>query len=378
MLAYLCSVGSFLKSVLYIILALLVLMIMIVIHEFGHYTAGKIFKFKINEFSIGFGKAIFKKTKKNGEVFAIRCIPLGGYCAFEGEDEDGNVSPDAFNNKPWWQRIIVLFCGAFFNFLSAIIFSVVLLCVIGSGLTKIETVSTLPSQYVDSAYTLQQGDVIKKVNGKTCTFLNGGFNGMVGAIKNNTEVITLTIERVVDGKAQDLEVKIKKCAYTANNQLVETETNDENLSYLIGVTNSYYNYSFGKALLKAVPFCFSIAWECLVILGKLLIGQYSIKNLGGPITTINTIATASSQNMLNLILLFPLIAVNLAVFNLLPIPALDGMRMVFVLIEAIRKKPINRDVEAKIHGIGLMVLFGFVIIVDILKLFVFRWLWINF
>lgn len=376
MLSYLCSVGSFFKSVLYIILALLVLMIMIVIHEFGHYTAGKIFKFKINEFSIGFGKALFKKTKKNGEIFAIRLIPLGGYCAFEGEDEDGNVSPDAFNNKPWWQRIIVLFCGAFFNFISAIIFSVVLLCVIGAGLSKIETVTALPSQYVDSAYTLQQGDVVKKVNGKTCTFLNGGFNGMVGAIQDDTTVITLTVQRVIDGKKQDVEVKLTKHAYDVEGNIVEGEgtVND----YKIGVTTSWYNYNFGQALLKAIPFCFSIAGECLAILGKLLIGKYSLRNLGGPITTITTIASASSQSLLNLLLLFPLIAINLAVFNLLPIPALDGARMVFVLIEAIRKKPINREVEAKIHGIGLIVLFSFVIVVDLLQLFVFRWLWINY
>jgi len=114
-----------------------------------------------------------------------------------------------------------------------------------------------------------------------------------------------------------------------------------------------------------------MAWECLEIFGKLIIGQFSIKQLGGPITTINTIASASQVSMLNLLLLFPLIAVNLAVFNLLPIPALDGARMVFVIIEGIRKKPINRDLEAKIHAVGLIALFALVIVVDILQLFVF-------
>lgn len=372
MLVYLCSVGSFFRSVLYIIVALLVLMIMIVVHEFGHYTAGKIFKFKINEFSIGFGKALFKKTKKNGEVFAIRLIPLGGYCAFEGEDDDGNLDENAFNNKPWWQRIIVLFCGAFFNFLSAIIFAVVLLCVVGAGLSQIKEVTVLPEQYVDSSIVLETGDVVKKVNGKTCTFLNGGFNGLVSNINDDTTEITLTIIREVDGKKQTLDVKVKKHAETI------TEDGETKDVYRIGVTTSFYKYSFGESLLKAVPFCLSVAWECLAILGKLLIGKYSLRNLGGPITTISTIAGAASSSMLNLLLLFPLIAINLAVFNLLPIPALDGARMVFVLIEAIRKKPINRDVEAKIHGIGLIVLFSFVIIVDLLQLFVFRWLWINF
>lgn len=365
-----CSVGSFFRSVLFIILALLVLMIMIVIHEFGHYSAGKLFKFKINEFSIGFGKALFKKTKKNGEVFAIRLIPLGGYCAFEGEDEDGNVSPDAFNNKPWWQRLIVLFSGAFFNFLSAIIFAVVLLCVIGSGLTKVETTSVLASQYVEGSPVLEVGDVVKKVNGKTCTFLNGGFNGLVGEINDDKTVITLTIERSVDGEKQELTVKLRKNAYDSDGNPIVDGAGTV-YDYKVGVTSSYVNYSFGQALLKAVPFCLSVAWECLSILGKLLIGKYSLKNLGGPVTTVKSIAGAASVSMLNLLLLFPLIAINLAVFNLLPIPALDGARMVFVLIEGIRKKPINREVEGKIHAIGLIVLFSFVIIVDILQMFVF-------
>ena len=196
MINFLGSVSSFFTSVLYILLALLVLMIMIVVHEAGHYTAGKIFKFKINEFSIGFGKALFKRTKKNGEVFAIRLIPLGGYCAFEGEDEDSE-NPDSFNNKAWWKRLIVLFSGAFFNFLSAIIFSVALLCVVGSGYSELKTVDIQPSQYVIESETLQVGDVIKRVNGQKTTFLNGAFNGMVSQIQDDTSVITLTIERVI-------------------------------------------------------------------------------------------------------------------------------------------------------------------------------------
>ena len=140
----------------------------------------------------------------------------------------------------------------------------------------------------------------------------------------------------------------------------------------LGVECSYANFSFGRSLLKAVPFAFEFAWECLSIIGKLFIGQFGLEELGGPITTISHIANASSQTLLNLVLLCPLIAVNLAVFNLLPIPALDGARMVFVLIEGIRRKPINRELEAKIHTFGLLFLFGFVILVDILQLFVFR------
>ena len=368
MINFLGSIGSFFSGLLYVLLALVVLMIMIVIHELGHYTAGKIFKFKINEFSVGFGKALFKKTKKNGEVFAIRLIPLGGYCAFEGEDEDVE-SPDSFNKQAWWKRLIVLFSGAFFNFLSAVVFSVVLLCVVGSGYSEIKSVDIHPAQYVVGSETLQVGDVVTKVNGEKCTFFNGAFNGMVAEIDDNSTVITLTVERIVDGKKQVKNVELRKTI--AHNEDGSMKIENGNLVYEIGVKSGWYNYNFGESLLRAFPFACEMAWECVEIFGKLIIGQYSIKNLGGPITTISSIASASQQSMLNLLLLFPLIAVNLAVFNLLPIPALDGARMVFVGIEGIRRKPINRDLEGKIHGIGLIILFSFVIIVDLLQLIIF-------
>ena len=108
--------SSVFSTILYILLAIFVLLLMILIHETGHYVAGRILKFKINEFSIGFGKAIFSRTNKRGEKFSIRIFPLGGYCAFEGENENGNPNPDAFNNQKPWKRMIVLFSGAFFNF----------------------------------------------------------------------------------------------------------------------------------------------------------------------------------------------------------------------------------------------------------------------
>ena len=116
----LLAFSDVMKTIGSVLLAILILLAMITVHEFGHYIAGKIFKFKINEFAIGFGPALYKRTKKNGEVFSVRALPLGGYCAFEGEDEE-NSHPDAFNNKKPWQRIIVLFAGAFMNYLLALL-----------------------------------------------------------------------------------------------------------------------------------------------------------------------------------------------------------------------------------------------------------------
>ena len=109
-----------LRTALYAILAILMLMLMITVHELGHYLVGKIFKFKINEFSIGMGPAIFKRKMKSGEQFSIRAFPLGGFCAFEGEDDDKD-DPNAFNNKKPWQRILVLIAGAFMNYVLALL-----------------------------------------------------------------------------------------------------------------------------------------------------------------------------------------------------------------------------------------------------------------
>lgn len=351
MFSSLLSIGSAFLQIGYVLLAIVILLFMITIHELGHYTAGKILKFKINEFSVGFGKALFSKTKKNGEVFSIRLIPLGGYCAFEGEDT-ANENSDSFNAQAPWKRLIVLFSGAFFNFLSAIVFSVILLSVVGNGQMQVNSVEGINN----SIERLQVGDVITHANGEKLSFLNGGLTGITQNVKIG-EDITLNIIR----NGEKMEVVVQKFAVMENGSEVGK----------FGLTTSYQKNSFGQACLQAVPFSFEMAWECLVILGELLIGKYGLQDIGGPITTIGAMANASSISMLNYLLLIPLIAVNLAVFNLLPIPALDGAKMVFVLIEWIRGKPINRDLENKIHTVGLIVLFGFVILVDLLHLFVY-------
>ncbi len=346
------SIGGALSTIAYIAVAILVLLLMITIHELGHYTAGKLLKFKINEFSIGFGKAIFKKTRKNGEVFAIRVIPLGGYCAFEGEDttrEDG----ESFNAQAPWKRLIVLFCGAFFNFLSAIIFNIFLLAIVGNGYVKVSQLDYVSNPHLSQ---LQVGDVITEINGTELSFFNGGLNGLTQDIKGDT----------------DIEVTLVRNGETCNVVIQKYKTIiDGKNAYKFGITPVYQNLSVGNSLLQAVPFTFEMSWECLASFGKLIIGQYGLRDVGGPITTIGAIADASSVSLMNLLLLIPLIAANLAVFNLIPIPALDGSKMVFVLIEWIRGKPINRELEEKIHTVGLFILFGFVIIVDILHLLVF-------
>ena len=367
MLSQLLSISSVLVSALYIVLAIFVLLLMIMIHELGHYTAGKLLKFKINEFSIGFGKAIFQKTTKTGEKISLRLFPLGGYCAFEGEDQDEKDNPEAFNNQKPWKRLIVLFAGAFFNFVSAILFSFIFLMAYGYS---DRVVVTNISENVPGVSQLQEGDVIYAVNGEYGNFIyDKYFSKSIQEIGDSDEKITLTIKR--DGEMQ--EVVVYKSMQLADvydedgNQVFDDDgvaVQEEKMMLGVGTTN--YRYSFFEALGHCFVFTVGWAWKVLVVLWQMITFKLNIKDLGGTVTTIVTIAEYTQINFGNLMLLLPLISVNLAVFNLLPFPALDGARMVFVGIEGIRKKPIRRDVEGMIHFIGLVTLLAFVVVVDIL------------
>ncbi len=363
-------------TVLYILLAIVILLFMVLIHEFGHYIAGKILKFKITEFSIGFGPPIFSKTsKKTGEKFSLRIFPLGGYCAFDGEDDDNeNPSPDAFNSQKPWKRIIVFLAGVTANFLTAIIFSWILLCTTGYDVPQISRDVT----YNENVFL--QDDVITHVDGQKIDFAFGeNFTTMVNNHRasakafyesddydNTTYSFQMTVKR--DGQVQDLTIYV----YRVKQQ--NTETGEVSYNYLTGLESesakdsclTQYVYDAWSGFCRSFEMAFGFAWIVLKSLWMLITFQIPITQMGGTITTISTLATYASQNMSYLLIFIPLIAANLAVFNLLPFPALDGSHVLFTLIEWIRGKPINRKVENIIHFVGLCILFGFVVIVDIL------------
>lgn len=385
----LLSVSSTFKYIGYLVVAVLILLLMVLIHELGHYVAGKILKFKINEFSVGFGPKILQKKKKNGELISLRAFPLGGYCAFEGENEDGSSSPEAFHNQKPWKRLIVLFCGAFFNFLSAIVFSFILLLANGYDLVQVKNVDTTSINYE----ILQKNDIVYGVNDIEIDFVyDNHFSVLISeyCVNNYSKYTGLDLttnysfrkdNKTYYIKTQSIPLNIKrnntKITKTANLQVIyDTNGNYAGWSLLntekegneLLIDN--YKYSFGEALLNCVPFTFKWAWKVLIVFGQLITGQLSITSLTGPVGTVSMIATYTQQSASFLLVLLPLIAVNLAVFNLLPIPALDGFQMIFTTIEWVRKKPIKQDIVNLINNIGLLVLLGFVVIVDILHIFI--------
>lgn len=419
---------------LYILLALVVLLVMITVHEFGHYCAGKIFGFKINEFAIGFGPALYKKTKKDGEVFSIRALPLGGYCAFEGEDEDGTSHPDAMNNKPAWKRLIVLLSGVTFNFFFGILTAVIYLLVSGYAVPAVTGV-------VDSSSVtgsgLKTGDIILEVDGKTIEAYRsfsdlvkkyGQDDEFVLTVDRDGEIIDITsakrkypafyfvsegsvfvnkLYKNVNGKAEAISyqefvqnvIEISTENETTDEQIgkgfaieeylssiykddkfAESYTKDDiakflkdgNITYVkqgvsLGMTYSAEakSYGFFEACLKAWPFCFYLCGLILSALGGLFTGATALKDMGGTVTAVSQIAEISQMGIGYFLLLLPLLAMNLALFNVLPIPSLDGARAVFVLIEMIFRKPVNRKVEGWIHTVGLFLLLGLVVFFDI-------------
>lgn len=425
--------------VLYILLALFVLLMMVTIHEFGHYVAGKILGFKINEFAIGFGPSLFSHKCKSGEIFSIRVFPLGGYCAFEGEEDDKVSSSGAFLKQKPWKRLIVLFNGAFFNFLSAIIFSFIMLVSVGYDIPQVYQLSDVvqinqvyvlnesdnsseifeflendiitqidginvensndsigikkeslasalvgrewlvPNQYTltvkrgdetfnpivkvtkrtnagENALSLQPNDVILRVNGTAIDFIKDNyFNDLVqNAVKNGDETVKVTIKR--DGEILDLTLNLYEMGF-AN---AEGE-----YSKAIGVSSTAYKFGVGEALVRSVPYTFGFSWKVLGALGQIITGQVGLNDVGGPVYTVSTIANLSSQSWAYFLTLLPLISANLAIFNWLPFPALDGSKMLFTTIEWIKGKPLfSQKTENLIHSIGFFVLLGLVFIAD--------------
>ena len=168
--------------VLYIVLAIVILLLMVMIHEFGHYCIGRMLNFKITEFSIGFGKALISRRNKRGELISLRLFPLGGYCAFAGEDETDSNKKDAFTNQAPWKRILVFLAGVTFNFATAVIFSFILLCTIGYDIPRVKSVqfdSTQIENFVskqenfDTSNSLEPNDVIISINGDKIDFAYG-------------------------------------------------------------------------------------------------------------------------------------------------------------------------------------------------------------
>jgi len=358
------TVVQVLQTAGFLILALLCIMFMIVVHEFGHYLAGRLLGFKIIEFSIGMGPAIYqKKNKKTEEIFSIRSIPIGGYCQFE-DDEDNKGSKTAFNNQHPFKRIIVLLSGALFNLLSALLLIIIFFNAYGQILPSVNEV------FEDSVNvnTLKNGDVFLKINNKNVNILTQ--DDINSYFKANADEMSVIVLR--NGKKEKLTLKSGQYQLRNEDGDVEKDENGQPImkkGYGFIIETKQQKLPFFVSIGKAFSFMFFVVYKIFVTIGGLFFGKIPfVGNVGGPIATISTMTKAVQTNFSVLFYMVCLLSANLAVFNLLPIPALDGSKILFTLIEWIFKKPVNRKVEAILTIIGFVFLLGMAIVADVFYL----------
>lgn len=332
-----------------IIVAFLVFLTLVTIHEFGHFIMAKWAGIKVNEFAVGMGPAILKKQK--GEtLYSLRIFPLGGYCAMEGEDED-SADERSFDNAKAYKRLVVILAGAFMNMLLAVV--AFLIVNMQSGFTdlSIDKIEANSPAYIAG---IQENDEIISYNGKKpLLFLE--LRNMIINSKNESD--TLTLKR--DGKLINVEIKPELATIEDNGKTIEYKK--------IGIMPKV-RYDFFGAFKESVNTCRYAFRSMFDFLGRAFKGNVKKNEVSGPVVIIKTIASAAKVGFSSVMFLLGLISINLAFFNLLPFPALDGGKAVFILFEMITGIKPNKKVEYIVNIIGfslLILLFLFVTYNDI-------------
>ena len=345
--------GTFFSILFYIVIMALVFGVMIFIHEAGHFFTARACGITVKEFAIGMGPKLFSWTsKKHGTVHSIRILPIGGYVSMEGEDED-SADENAFCNKPVWKRMLVVAAGPFMNIVLGVLLT--LIVVLSQGPIG----STVIAEFNENAMSSQKlavGDEIVKVDG-TFVFtgnevmyeiMNQGYEPIDIVVKRNGEKITvedvtfgiLTEQGVSFG---DMDFKVMREEKSFLNVIKQTATRS------VSTVKMVYDSLLG-----------------------MLTGRFGLDAVSGPVGVAQTVGDAAKTDFVGFLYIGAILTMNLGVFNFIPFPALDGGRFILLLVEAIRKKPIDKKIEGFINAAGLIVLFGFMILVtckDIFNLF---------
>lgn len=332
-----------------ILFALLFFGVIIMIHECGHFACAKLFKVKVNEFSLGMGPALFKR-KKGDTLYAVRLFPIGGYVAMEGED-DASEDDRAFNKKPVWQKMIIVVAGALMNLILGFILMVLLLTT-STDLIGTNTIKEFYPDAVSSQYGLQAGDRFVEIDGHhvwselDLSFLMS---------RSQDGVFDFVVER--DGEK-----------VTLNDVHFATEQQN-------GITLIQYDFiiigeqpEFLNIVKNAFTQSASIVRMVWLSVFDLVTGRYGMSELAGPVGTVDIIADVTAQavssgSLTNLLTIMAFITINVGVANLLPLPALDGGRFLFLAVEAVRRKPVNPKYEGYVHAAGLALLLLLMVVV---------------
>lgn len=323
------------------------------LHELGHYLFARLFSVDIKEFSVGMGPKIFSWVSTKTDIkYSVRLLPIGGFVSMVGEDEASD-NPNALCNKPVWQRMIITAAGSISNILTGVILVLIMTA------TAPAIGSTVIAEFDDNAvspdYGLIAGDEIVRVGDKKTPIWN---NVTYEIGRNGVEPIDITVIR--DGKEEVLhDVTFG----------VETE---EGVSF---GSIDFKVYRAEKSIGNIIKHTYNASvltvrmiWDSI---GDLISGRYGMESVSGPVGVATTIGDAARAGIHNLLYLSSIIAMNLGIFNLLPLPALDGGRLFFQLIELVRGRPVDPEYEGRIHFAGIVLLMLLMVVItykDILKL----------
>ena len=347
-----------------VLFAVLLFSFLIFIHEFGHFAAAKLSGVQVNEFAMFMGPALWKK--QIGEtLYSVRLIPIGGYCAMEGEDEDTD-NPRSFQKADWWKRLVILVAGAAMNFLAGVLLMFVVYmpaqAVVEPVIASFEEFST-----VDGEQGLQVGDRILMLDGEKI-YVQSDFSLILSL--NPGEYHDLVVQR--DGK----KVEIPGLRMEKHEVLRE----DGSSQWLFGMNFTLQELDFSGKVRYAWYQCLDTVRLVRLSLQMLLSGQAGLSDMSGPVGIVQQMSTVAEASptildaLMNMLYFGAFIAINLAVMNLLPIPALDGGRVVGVLVtaavEAVTRRKIDPKYEGYLHGAGMVFLLGLMAVVMFKDIFV--------
>ena len=331
-----------------IILAIIIFSVLVLFHEFGHFLFAKLSGITVLEFSLGMGPKLFSFTK-GGTVYSLKLLPLGGSCMMEGEDEDSE-DERAFNNKPAWQRAIVLAAGAFMNLVTAVVLMIIIACWSGQATTVIDQVIDDSPAYEAG---IQAGDEITAVDGKKIDSWNDILTAIGG---KKDEAVEITLIRDGSELSITAAAEYDKESGRAKIGIKPEIRHDVIAGFGNGVKNT------GKMTVMMYD-----------IIRQLITGDVSVKELSGPVGIVYAVNDTAKAGVIYVVYLSALLSLNLAIMNMLPLPALDGGRLLFLLIRKITGKRVTDEMEGRIHFIGivlLMLLMVFVTWNDIVKFIV--------
>ena len=345
------SFSSVWNTVYPIIIAILFFELIIIVHEGGHFAAARLMKIKVNEFSIGMGPKIFSFTKGKTK-YSLRWILFGGYCAREREDEASSEA-GSFSSKSVPARMLVVVAGALMNLLLGFL---IIVCIISNqNLVGTTTVAKFDDNAVSASSGLMVGDTIKSIDGMrvfTATDVETGLT------RSPDDTLSITVER--NGKIQTLEVKFQMEEYEGRKYVGMD-------FWLLGKEKTV-----GSVLKNSAATFVSYTRMVFLSVHDLLVGRYGLSDLSGPVGTVSVVSNAAKTSLNSLLRISAILTINIGLFNLFPIPALDGWRFFLLLGEGVFRKKLPAKWEYAINAAGLAVLLGVMVLVtfsDVTKLF---------